>query len=33
MVFDITGRKVNPEALPSGIYVVRTPDRTVKVRI
>ena len=32
-VYDISGRKVNPAALPAGIYVVRTTAGAVKVRI
>lgn len=33
MVFDLTGRRVNASSLPAGIYVVRTPSRTVKVSV
>jgi hypothetical protein len=32
-VFDISGRNVSAENLPSGIYIVRTADKSVKVRI
>lgn len=32
-VFDISGRSVNPENLPSGIYVVVTPTGTVKIAL
>lgn len=32
-VFDLAGRKVNPSALPAGIYIVRTPSGTVKVSL
>lgn len=32
-VYDISGRSVDPQMLPRGIYVVRTPAGSVKVRI
>lgn len=33
VIYDIAGRRVNPDRLPAGIYIVSTLDGTVKIRI